>query len=201
MNPFQNFSQSDFEVLPCGCWEWLNKRTAHGYGVQKGKLAHREAYEDVVGPIPEGFQVDHVCNMPSCINPAHLEAVSGSVNLLRKRIRNRLNPWATHCMRGHVMDDMNTLWRANGSGRQCRTCQRERMSEAQVRRGGKPMKPKVFTRNPNLKYKHLYLVTGEMLSEACIGEAWLAIHKTCNHGSTASVGITNGKPKSSGYKG
>lgn len=45
--------------------------------------AHRWAYEEIIGPIPEGLEIDHLCRTPACVNPAHLEPVTRSVNMLR----------------------------------------------------------------------------------------------------------------------
>lgn len=70
------------------CWLWTRCRDGHGYGQfvlrdQKKVLAHRFAYELVVGPIPEGLDIDHLCRVRLCCNPAHLEPVTRSENLYR----------------------------------------------------------------------------------------------------------------------
>ncbi len=52
------------------------------YGNKNG-LAHRYAYETMVGPIPEGLQIDHICQVQRCVNPAHLEPVTPKVNMQR----------------------------------------------------------------------------------------------------------------------
>ena len=77
------------------CWPWKLTPNNKGretprnlaYGrVTIGKrrmLAHRFAYELFVGPIPEGYTIDHLCENPSCVNPAHLEAVTMKENLHR----------------------------------------------------------------------------------------------------------------------
>lgn len=48
--------------------------------------AHRVAYELFTGPIPDGFEVDHVCRITLCVNPAHLEAVPPEVNNARREL-------------------------------------------------------------------------------------------------------------------
>lgn len=80
---------------PDDCWEWQAARNGSGYGQfaietkrpktgwRKNSLAHRAAYELEVGPIPDGFHIDHLCRNRLCVNPAHLEAVPQRVNSRR----------------------------------------------------------------------------------------------------------------------
>lgn len=67
------------------CWLWLASTNPKGYGryrVGSGVLtsAHRYSYELTHGPIPEGLQIDHTCYVKSCVNPAHLRAVTNKQN-------------------------------------------------------------------------------------------------------------------------
>lgn len=67
------------------CWEWNGGATNHGYGVfglapKKMILAHRYAYEEAAGPIPEGMVIDHICHRTSCVRPLHLRAVTRKQN-------------------------------------------------------------------------------------------------------------------------
>lgn len=83
--------QAKIEVQPDGCWLWTGARnpTARwaGYGVAwwKGanRLAHRLIYELLVGPVPEGLVLDHLCRVPICVNPEHLEPVTQEENRRR----------------------------------------------------------------------------------------------------------------------
>jgi hypothetical protein len=114
------------------CWPWLADKHGPGYGKFKvgGRrvLAHRFAYELVVGPIPEGFEIDHVrargCIQTDCVNPAHLEAVTPRVNNHRSTSPAAVNAAKTQCPRGHAYDRFY-VWPNGRRGRVCSTCQLE----------------------------------------------------------------------------
>lgn len=113
---------------PNGCWLWTGYLDGKGYGFlrltrsRKTVRAHRLAYEALVGPIPEGMELDHLCRIIRCVNPDHLEPVTHAENVRRGRggEHNRLK---THCAQGHEFTPENTYIRSNG-GRFCRTCGR-----------------------------------------------------------------------------
>ena len=75
---------------PGGCWVWTASKTYNGYGLfwHEGKtvLAHRFSYEQHTGTISAGLELDHLCRMRHCVNPAHLEEVTGKENLRRSPI-------------------------------------------------------------------------------------------------------------------
>ena len=108
-----------------GCWVWFGGRTSRGYGHFRvdGRYAttHRWAYEHLVGPIPEGLEIDHLCRNHSCANPAHLEPVTHKENVLRGRAPTAINAAKTHCTRGHEFVPSNIIWR---DGRHCKACRR-----------------------------------------------------------------------------
>ena len=112
---------------PDECREWLGARTDGGYGNfaiwPRNIGAHRMAYELSVGPIPAGLQIDHLCRNRGCVNPAHLEAVTGRVNVLRADTFVARQAAQTHCLRGHEFTPENT--RVNGRHRSCKTCARD----------------------------------------------------------------------------
>lgn len=72
-----------FEIQPDGCWHYTGHINRDGYGVSNGSPVHRVFFEQMVGAISPGMQVDHLCGIRRCVNPAHLEQVSQRVNLAR----------------------------------------------------------------------------------------------------------------------
>ncbi len=69
------------------CWVWQLRLSAQGYGVigtaQGTVYAHRLYYEAEHGPIPDGLEIDHLCRVPFCCRPSHLEAVTHAENVRR----------------------------------------------------------------------------------------------------------------------
>ncbi len=81
-------SADRYQVDPnSGCWLFSGSKHKDGYGLVKvdgrTRKAHRVMYEDLVGPVPPGVELDHLCRTPACINPAHLEPVSHLENVRR----------------------------------------------------------------------------------------------------------------------
>jgi hypothetical protein len=118
-----------YEVDAGGCWLWTASRDWGGYarlGVNgKASKAHRWAYEHFVGPIPPGLELDHLCRVRHCVNPAHLEPVTRRENVRRGIGQlHKLNAVKTHCKHGHPFDEQNTItYTYKGrTHRGCRTC-------------------------------------------------------------------------------
>lgn len=114
-----------------GCWQWAGPTMRQGYGYisRNGRIvyAHRHAYELLVGPIPDGLVIDHLCRNTSCVNPAHLEPVTQRENVLRGNAPAAKNAVKTHCPRGHEYTPENTITRDRDGriSRQCRECKNE----------------------------------------------------------------------------
>jgi len=83
--------------------------------------AHRFSYEYFVGPIPHNKEIDHICRVRHCVNPAHLRTVSHRENVLLGESFGAIHTSRTHCPTGHPYDKENTHYRPNGD-RQCKAC-------------------------------------------------------------------------------
>lgn len=125
LHPYDPHHQARFfaNVDIGDCWEWTACKDRDGYGkfraANKHYRTHRYVWEALVGPIPDGFVVDHLCKNTSCVNPDHLEPVTWAENLHRgeslqaKFARNRT------CKRGHEYDGVQG---DNGEFRKCVQC-------------------------------------------------------------------------------
>jgi hypothetical protein len=129
-----------------GCWEWDGAHTTAGYPEtwdgERPLYAHRVAYEMWVGPIPEGYEVDHlVCDNPGCLRPDHLRAVTPWENNRRSRSMGARHARTTHCPRGHRYDTANTHIYVKPTGRSARVCRAcwKLKNDAKPRKGRRPL--------------------------------------------------------------
>lgn len=122
-----------------GCWPWTTGTTKQGYGQVssdgKNLSVHRAVYEMLVGPIPEGHHLDHLCHSRSrgciagprcphrrCANPFDLEPVTPLENARRAAALIAV------CANGHPYTPENTGRTAAGH-RRCKECNRLGMQE------------------------------------------------------------------------
>lgn len=118
-------------VQPSGCIEWMGGRNGSGYGIigvgsvidgsRTMARIHRVAYQALVGQIPDGLELDHLCRNRACWRVEHLEPVTGRVNKMRGISPPAVNSAKTHCAAGHPFDAENTYRTADG-WRRCRAC-------------------------------------------------------------------------------
>lgn len=128
----QNGPVPDFRPDLGPCWVWRRKLTPKGYARftigRRGIFAHVFAYTTLVGSIPDGLVIDHLCRVRHCSNPAHLEPVPALENVLRGaggRLR-------TKCAQGHPF--VAGSHRMEGGRRRCLRCEAIRSERRVVQR-------------------------------------------------------------------
>lgn len=130
------------------CWLWTGAKGLQGYGhwtsglgIFNEQYAHRISWLVLVGPIPEGYWIDHLCRNPPCLNPDHLEPVSPRTNI--QRGKNVGRPIKSHCPKGHLLEGGTLRVKPSGE-RVCRICshdyyERFKAGEARVPRSTEPL--------------------------------------------------------------
>lgn len=150
-----------YKVELTGCWLWtgyINKETFYGTwsfwedGKTTTVYAHRFSYELLIGPIPEKMVLDHKCYVRFCVNPAHLEPVTQSENLRRRRTNGgaEFQRSKTHCVNGHPYSGENLTIFSSGK-RGCKACARERM---RAKRAELSQEPRVYEKATHCKNGH-----------------------------------------------
>jgi hypothetical protein len=128
------------EKTPEGCRRWIGAHVKSGYGQirvnGRRRGVHVAAHEVWIGPIPPGYEVDHVyakgCRFRDCIEPSHLEAVTHAENTRRAK------ELITHCPQGHEYTPGNIKWKnpTQGSIRKARSCLRCHNDGEKARKAG-----------------------------------------------------------------
>jgi hypothetical protein len=118
------------------CWLWTGYLKPSGHGqLQRGRRgeglvpAHVAAYELLVGPVPDGLVLHHLCGVKECVRPAHCQPVT--------RAEHPGLHAAGECKRGHVFTAENEAWIVRASGvreRWCRACKNARDREYHARK-------------------------------------------------------------------
>ena len=118
---------SRVRIGPGCCWLWGGSTRGIGYGRIRirgvSRPVHRVMFEIERGSIPDGLTLDHLCRIPACCNPWHLEPVSLRMNILRGNGPPAINARKNCCINGHRFTDRNT-YRPPSGKRQCRECNR-----------------------------------------------------------------------------
>lgn len=123
-------------IFASGCWEWQGS-LIRGYGAfadgAGNHLAHRYAYELLIGPIPDGLTIDHLCRNPRCVNPWHMEPVTIGENIRRAMPYRVPKLPRRECRYGHEFADGSYTVRPDGVFR-CKQCVQDRADARGERR-------------------------------------------------------------------
>ena len=116
------------------CWLWTRGLDGNGYGsfgIGTGKCysAHRVSLwldgrlESYTAKKDKSDYVDHICRVPTCVNPEHLRVVTHKVNILENSLSvTAINANKTHCNHGHEFTPENTYYRKENNCRYCKKC-------------------------------------------------------------------------------
>jgi hypothetical protein len=126
-------------VPESGCWLWEGAVSKLGYGriafEGKAKFAHRVAFTTLVGEVPDGMELDHLCKVRSCVNPYHLEPVTRLENMKRSGAF-VYRQQRSHCPKGHELTEDNKYFAACSNKYLCRACLKARKQRHLLKKAG-----------------------------------------------------------------
>lgn len=144
------------DLGPCILFTGCDNGNGYGQFAWDGHngYAHRFAWEQVHGPIPEGMTVDHLCMVRMCVNVEHMELVDGVTNYLRgvaarKVCNNKL----------HELTEDNIIINERGS-RLCKAC----LTVTKRRNGHK--RTNIYKGIPNRSVKYDPVMRDELVAKA-----------------------------------
>lgn len=153
-----------------GCWLWgraVNSKTGYGMigvgGRGKHTTTHAAAYRALVGAVPPGLELDHLCRVRACCNPAHLEPGTHKVNMERGYSPSAISRRLGTCLRGHPRSPENTHVDSDGHS-VCLACRRERYRKSV----GDPKPLSIHCRRGHPRDEaNLYVCDGQRFCRAC----------------------------------
>jgi hypothetical protein len=142
------------EPMPSGCWEWqgpiISSGPSKGYAYFSVKSKYVRvivwAYNYLIGPIPEGLELDHLCRNRSCVNPWHTEPVTHLINVQRGGAKKSV------CSRGHKLEHPNLVYDGLYKGRERYRCKACVQIKARLRH---PLREKICVRGHPLQHPNL----------------------------------------------
>jgi len=121
-----NFWRKVKKTKTCWLWQGCQNNKKRGSFLYQGHVigAHKVSWLLLRGPVPDDLELDHLCRVPLCVKPDHLEPVEHKENLRR-------SPFHQYCRRGHLLEGNRFV---SGNSSRCGICYRSRLAEARLRR-------------------------------------------------------------------